>query len=89
MRVRYEYKPEILEELAGHGLLPAPHTSPRLLRDALRELYKYEIKALRSMLLARRFPKAAYAGKVVELRRRYPLLSIPPELWTWPSHTDS
>lgn len=75
------YKAVVLEELARHGLRPAADTPPQILRDAMRDLYKYEIKVLRGRLLADEFPKAAYAGKVVELRCRYPLLSIPMEVW--------
>jgi hypothetical protein len=51
------------------------------LRDAVRDLYLYEIRKLRSELLAGRIRKPDYAGRVVDLRRRYPLLSLPVELW--------
>ena len=47
----------------------------------MRDLYKYEIKALKARLLAGHFPKGEYAGRVIQLRRRYPLLSVPMELW--------
>jgi hypothetical protein len=77
----YIYTIEVLEELARHGLRPRADTPPQLLRDAVRELYKHEIKRLKSRLLAREFPKGEYAQKVIDLRRRYPLLSIPIELW--------
>jgi hypothetical protein len=77
----YTYRDEVLEELARHGLQPLPTTPPEPLRDAVRDLYKYEIKRLRAELLAGRFPKNEYAGKVVALRKRYPLLSIPTVLW--------
>lgn len=80
----YVYKPEILEALSRHGLAPANDSSPQALRDAIRDLYKYEIKRLKSELLAGRFARNAYAGKVIELRKRYPLLSVPTELWTEP-----
>jgi hypothetical protein len=80
--VPFAYTPEVLEELAVHGLRPRPDTPPQLLRDAMRDLYKYEIKVLKARLLAREFPKGEYAARVIELRRRYPLLSIPMELWT-------
>jgi hypothetical protein len=79
--VVYRYTPEVLEELAVHGLSPVPETSPRVLRNAMRDLYKYEIKVLKARLLAGNFPKAEYAGRVIQLRRRYPLLSVPMELW--------
>jgi hypothetical protein len=79
--VAYRYTHEVLEELAVHGLVPRPATPPAVLRDALRDLYKYEIKVLKRRLLAGEFPKPEYAGRVIALRRRYPLLSVPMELW--------
>lgn len=78
----YVYEERVLGELARHGLKPRASTSPQQLRDAVRDLYKYEIRRLRSELLARRFRKQDYAGRVIELRRRYPLLSLPVEAWT-------
>ena len=80
----YTYRAEILEALAAHGLRPAAATTPGRLRDAVRDLYRYEIKALRSALLDGRIVKRDYAGHVVELRKRYWLLSLPTELWTVP-----
>jgi len=59
-----------------------PATTPQQLRDAVRDLYKYEIKRLRADLLANRIRKADYAGCVVQLRMRYPLLSVPLQFWT-------
>ncbi len=77
----YIYTSEVLEELARHGLAPCADTPPQQLRDAVRDLYKYEIKRLKARLLAREFPKGEYADRVVALRKRYPVLSIPLELW--------
>ena len=77
----YQYHANVLDELARHGLRPLPDTSPERLRDAVRDLYKYEIKRLRADLLAERFLKKDYASHVVELRKRYPLLSISVDLW--------
>lgn len=77
----YAYHPQILEELARHGLKPRASSPPAQLRDAVRELYKYEIKRLRGELLAGRFLKTQYAGRVIELRKRYWLLSVPTQLW--------
>lgn len=78
----FTYHPQILDELARHGLRPLPTTPPQVLRDAVRDLYKYEIKRLRTDLLARRIRKIDYAGRVVQLRTRYPVLSVPLQLWT-------
>ena len=77
----YTYHPEILEALALHGLAPRAHTPPQQLRDALRELYKYEIRRLRGQLIAGAIVKKDYAGHVVALRKRYSLLSVPTDLW--------
>ena len=80
--MEYDYEAVVLDGLAGHGLKPLPRTSPQFLRDAVRELYRHEIKALRNALLAGRFPKADYANRVIALRKRYWLLSVPLQLWT-------
>jgi hypothetical protein len=80
----FTYHQQLLDTLASHGLIPTPETSPQRLRDALRDLYRYEIRRLRDRLIAGEFPKQDYAGLVVELRRRYWLLSVPTELWTKP-----
>ena len=77
----YAYKAEILEDLARHGLRPIATSSPQRLRDAVRDLYKFEIKKLRDAYLHGQFPKREFAGRVVELRKRYWLLSIPTTLW--------
>lgn len=78
----HNYDGRILEALAGHGLLPAPGTPPERLRDAVRDLYRYEIRRLRSELLAGRIAKRDYAGRVASLRDRYWVLSVPLPLWT-------
>jgi hypothetical protein len=77
----FSYDPRVLEELARHGLKPRPSTAPQRLRDAVRDLYRFEIRRLRSELLAGRIRRPDYAGHVIALRRRYRLLSVPVELW--------
>jgi hypothetical protein len=74
-------RPQVLEELARHGLQPGPTTTITQLRDAVRDLYRYEIRRLRAELLAGRVRKADYAQRVMDLRARYPLLSLPVEMW--------
>jgi hypothetical protein len=74
-------KPEILEELAGHGLQPRADTPLALLREQINDLYRVEIRALRDQCRAGVFPTTELAARVVELRRRYPLLSIPISEW--------
>ena len=82
--MRYEYAPEALEVLARHGLRPGPDTSPAFVRDALSDLYRFEIRRLKKRLLAGHIPKDDYSAHVIELRRQYWLLSIPVQRWTRP-----
>jgi len=77
----YHYRSEVLEALNRHGLSPRPDTSPQVLRDAINDLYRYEIRRLRQRLLRGEFPRAAYVPKVVELRDRYLLLAMPMHEW--------
>ena len=76
------YRPEILEALATHGLVPRPETTPPRLREAVNDLYRHEIRRLRDRCRRREFPVTALAAHVVALRRRYLLLSTPLALWT-------
>jgi hypothetical protein len=77
----YAYHQPILDALARHGLVPLPSTPPSQLRDALRDLYKYEIRVLKERLLAGGIERRNYAAHVIELRKGYWLLSVPTELW--------
>lgn len=74
-------KPEILEALAEHGLRPRHDTPPALLREQINDLYRIEIRKLRDRCRAGEFPVTALAPRVVELRKRYLLLSIPIDRW--------
>ena len=76
------YRAHVLEALAGHGLVPTPDTPPRLLREAVNDLYRHEIRRLRDRCRSGEFPVTALAARVVELRRRYLLLSTPLTRWT-------
>jgi len=76
------YAPAILHALATHGLAPRPDTPPGFLRDAVNDLYRYEIRRLRDRCRRGEFPSADLAAHVVQLRRRYLLLSTPLERWT-------
>ena len=78
---RMTFRPEILDELARHGLRPGPDTSTLRLREQINDLYRIEIRALRDRCRAGEFPIHDLRKHVVELRRRYVLLSIPIENW--------
>ena len=49
--VRFDYTVEVLEELRKHGVVPAHHTDPQLVRDFLSALYRFEIRRLKGRLL--------------------------------------
>ena len=79
--MEYEYAPEALEILACHGLAPRPSTRPEVVRGALNDLYRYEIRRLKRRLLAGEFEKDRYLDFVIELRKHYWLLSVPVARW--------
>jgi hypothetical protein len=74
--VMYIYRADVLQHLLRHGVRPTEHTPPELVRDFVRDLYKYEIRALRERYVRGEFPKREYWGRVDALRRRYPVLSL-------------
>lgn len=79
--MNYRYHPAVLDELLAHGIRPTPATPPSRARELLNDLYRYELRELRDRLRRREFPKPTYAARVVALRERYPLLSIPMDQW--------
>ena len=78
----YRYRSDVLDALASHGVRPRGDTAPAAVREFLNDLYRYELRVLRDRLLRGEFAKSALAGRVIELRRRYPLLSLPVDRWT-------
>jgi hypothetical protein len=78
----FEYKQEILDELARHGVRPKATSHPDFVRTAVRDLYLYEIRALRDRCRGGEFTTRELADKVVDLRKKYPILSIPIYKWT-------
>lgn len=77
----FNYREAVLAELARHGIAPRADTSPEMIREFINDLYVYEIRALKAKLKAGQFPKREYAARVEQLRRRYPILSLPVEHW--------
>jgi hypothetical protein len=72
----FHYRADVLAHLVAHGVRPTPHTRPDLVRGFVRDLYKYEIRALRDRYVRGEFAKREYAGRVDALRRRYPVLAL-------------
>lgn len=80
--MRYRYKPEVLDQLAAHGMRPTSDTPPDKVHELLNDLYRYELRRLRDRLRRREIAKPDYHDRVVEVRRRYPLLSMKIREWT-------
>ncbi len=76
--VTYRYKPDILEALRDHGVLPTPTTRPELVHEFVSDLYRIELRRLRDRRVKREIPKVGYADRVVALRRKYPIISLKP-----------
>jgi hypothetical protein len=77
----YTYRSDILDALWRHGVHPTSRTRPDLVRDYVRDLYKYEIRRLRERYMRNEFPKQEYWHRVDALRRAYPVLALPARLW--------
>ena len=81
MAVTFVYRLDILEWLSRHGVQPRDRTPPELVHEFVSDLYRHEIRRLRERLLRHEFPKSTYAARVIELRRRYPIISMRPADW--------
>jgi N-carbamoylputrescine amidase len=78
---QWAYPPELVAALGAFGLSPAPDTPPVLVRDALSDLYRWEIRRLRERLIAKEFPKKDYIGHVIAMRKKYWPLAMTPDAW--------
>ena len=72
---------QMLEALAGLGLAPRDDTAPELLREHLNDLYRFELRRLRDNHRAGRISKADYIPHVLELRKKYWMLSVRVDKW--------
>ena len=78
----YDYRAQVLVELQTHGIRPKPTTPPTLVHEFVSDLYRYELRRLRDRQILGEIPKRDYSTHVVELRRKYLLMSVPVRLWT-------
>jgi hypothetical protein len=79
----YRYKAEVLEQLAGHGVIPKPTTPPTTARAVVNDIYRYELRKLRDRYLVGEFSKESYYDRVVEVRNRYPVMGLLTRHWTY------
>jgi hypothetical protein len=67
----WAYPPELTGVLATLGLAPTSLTPPALVRDAVNDLYRFELRRLRDAYLAKRIAKPDYLSHVIVLRKKY------------------
>ena len=79
--MEYIYNPKVYEEFGRFGLRPRATTPPALAKEFVNDLYRHELRRLRARLRVQEIPKEGYSDRVVELRRKYFLLSIRLDLW--------
>ena len=79
--MQYTYHPKVFEELGRFGLRPTLATPPALAKEFMNDLYRHELRTLRGRLVAKDIHRAGYSDRVVELRKKYFLLSIRLDLW--------
>ena len=77
----FVYPPEFLESLAGLGLAPTEVTPPEVVRAAVNDLYRYELRAARDRLRAGAMEKSGYLDLVIRLRKKYWVLAFPIPAW--------
>jgi hypothetical protein len=74
----FRYRADVLEALWRHGIQPTERTPPEMVRDYVRDLYRYEIRKLRERYVRGEFAKGEYWNRVDALRRSYPVLALLP-----------
>ena len=77
----YRYRAAVLEQLWHHGVQPTSSTPPELVHEFVSDLYRFELRRLRDRLVRKEIPKVGYYDRVVDLRRKYPLVSMKPHEW--------
>jgi hypothetical protein len=77
----WRYPSELRSALVGFGLAPVASTPPLLVREALNDLYRYELRRMRDRFLAGGIAKGDYNNLVIVLRKKYWPLTLTPDAW--------
>lgn len=83
---RFRYRTEVLAELERIGIRPTESTDPGRVRELVNDLYRFEIRRLRSEIVEREAVEGSrlrgeYSARVTDLRDSYPVLSRPASSW--------
>jgi hypothetical protein len=77
----WNYPEELLLALGALGLAPSRGTPPSVVRDALNDLYRYELRRMRDRLRAGEIAKPDYLDMVIALRKKYWPLTLTLDAW--------
>ena len=77
----YHYPRELADALLALGLAPTSTTPPAFARGAIDELYKYELRRLRHQHRIGEVARDHYLGRVIALRKKYWMLTLPLAAW--------
>jgi hypothetical protein len=77
----WTYPAELREALAGLGLAPTDRIPPAVVRDAANDLYRYELRRLRDRYRAGEMTRSSFLDRVVWLRKKYWVLTLPLSAW--------
>ena len=77
----YSYPPELVEGLALVGVSCSPDVSPAVTREMADDLYKDALRALRARLIAGEFERPRYVELIIELRKKFWVLTLPLSAW--------
>ena len=77
----YRYRSDILGELIRYGVRPTSTTPPELVHSFVSDLYRHELRRLRDRLRRNEFPRHQYFDRVVDLRKRYRVISMRASEW--------
>jgi len=78
---QWTYPVELLAALEGLGLSPTSATPPAVVRDALNDLYRYELRRMRDRHRGGLIDKPAYLDLVIATRKRYWPLTLSLAAW--------
>jgi hypothetical protein len=78
---RWTYPDELGEALLALGIRPLESTPPAVVRDALNDLYRFELRRMRDRLRAGQIEKPDYLDRVVAVRKKYWPLTLPLAAW--------
>ena len=79
--MKFHYRPQVFDELQRHGVRPTPATPPELVHEFVNDLYRFELRGLKTRQLRGEIKKQDYAAHVVALRKKYILVSVPVQRW--------